>query len=91
MGTKECQRPPKEVGAEALDFIESACKKVSLHDKRFVLNMDQMLVFFSMHSKRMLKKIGMCTVSVLMSTNDTRRVTVTATIPASDKQLTPMV
>ena len=24
MGTKESQRPPKEVGAEALDFIESA-------------------------------------------------------------------
>jgi hypothetical protein len=91
MGTKESQRQPKEVGAEALDFIESARKKVSLHDKRFVLNMDQMLVFFLMHSKWMLKKIGMRTVSVLMSTNDTRRVTVTATITASDKQLTPMV
>ena len=46
MGTKESQRPPKEVGAKALDFIESAHKKVALRNKRFIINMDQMPVFF---------------------------------------------
>ena len=91
MGTKESQRPTKEVDAEALDFIKSACKKVVLHDKWFILNMDQTPLFFSMHSKKTLKKIGVLTVSVLTSTNNTRRVTVTVTITASGKQLTPMV
>ena len=91
MGTKESQRPPKEVGAEALDFIESARKKVAHRDKRIILNMDQTPVFFSMHSKKTLEKIGVRTVAVLTSTNDTRRVTVAATITASGEQLTPMV
>jgi hypothetical protein len=42
-----------------------------------------------MHSKKMLS--GVCTVSVLTSTNNTCRVTVAVTITASGKQLTPMV
>ena len=53
--------------------------------------MDQTPVFFSMHSKKTLEKIGVRTVAVLTSTNDTRRVTVAATITASGEQLTPMV
>ncbi len=85
MGMKESQRPPKEVGAEALDFIKLARKKVACQDKRFVLNMDETPVFFSMHSKKTLKKIGVHTVLVLTSTKDTRRVTVAATITALGK------
>ena len=91
MGTKESQRPPNEVSAEALDFIEYARAAVAGRDKRFVMNMDQTPVYFSMHSKRTLEKKGVRTVNVLTSTNDTRRVTVAATITASGDQLTPFV
>ena len=79
------------MGAEALDFIKLARKKVAHRDKRFILNMDQTPVFFSMHSKKTLEKIGVRTVSVLTSTNDTHRVTVAAMITASGEQLTLMV
>ncbi len=33
MGTKESQRPPNEVSAEALDFIKYACATVAGRDK----------------------------------------------------------
>ena len=75
MGTKESQRPPKEVGAKALDFIEPACKKVALPDKRFILNMDQTPVFFSMHSKKTLEKIGVHTVHTLSTLLEQSKIT----------------
>ena len=79
------------MSAEALDFIEYAHAAVAGRDKRFVINMDQTPIYFSMHSKRTLEKKGVWTVNVLTSTNDTRRVTVAAMITASGDQLTPYV
>ena len=55
------------------------------------MNMDQTPVYFSMHSKKTIEKIGLRTINVLTSTNDTRCVTVAATIMASGDQLTPFV
>ena len=55
------------------------------------MNTDQTPIYFSMHSKWMLEKKGVWTVNVLTSTNDTRRVTVAATITVSGDQLTPFI
>ena len=78
MGTKESQRPPHEVAGEALDFIENARARLVGCDPRFIINMDQTPVYFSMHSKKTLSKMD-CT----------RRVTVAATITVSGDQLLP--
>ena len=53
------------------------------------MNTDQTPIYFSMHSKWMLEKKGVWTVNVLTSTNDTRRVTIAATITTLGDQLTP--
>ncbi len=51
--------------------------------RRFILNMDQTPVFFSMTSKRTLEVIGVKTVHIRTSTNDTKRATVAVTIAYS--------
>ncbi len=91
MGTKESQQPPQEVCSEAFDFIENACACLMGRDPHYVINMDQNPVYFSMHSKKALSKIGLKTVPILTSMNDTRHVTFAATITASSDQLIPMV
>ena len=56
MGTKVSQRPPGEVCQEAQefqDFIRSMLPGPE-HDLRWIINMDQTPVFFSMHPKQML-------------------------------------
>jgi hypothetical protein len=49
-------------------------------DRRFILNMDQMLVYFLMSTKRMLELVGKKTIHICTSTNDTRWATVAVTI-----------
>jgi hypothetical protein len=51
-------------------------------DRRFIINMDQTPVFFSMSSKRTFEVIGKKTIHIRTSTNDTKRVTVAVTITA---------
>jgi hypothetical protein len=51
-------------------------------DRRFILNMDQTPVYFSMSSKKTLELIGTKTIHIRTSTNDTKRVTVAVTIAA---------
>jgi hypothetical protein len=57
MGTHTSQRPPAEVQGEAFDFMRFVRVIVSggNHDRRFILNMDQTPVYFSMSSKRTLE------------------------------------
>ena len=73
------------------DFIENACARLVERNPRFIINMDQTPVYFSMHSKKTLSKIGLRTVPILTSTNDTCCVTVAVMITASGDQLLPMV
>jgi len=84
MGTHTSQRPPAAVEGEAFDFMKFVRVVVSRgnRDRRFIINMDQMPVFFSMSSKRTLEVIGKKTIHIHTSTNDTKRVTVTVTITA---------
>ena len=84
MGTHTSQRPPAEVESEAVDFMRFMRVIVSggNRDRRFIINMDQTPVFFSMSSKQTFELIGKKTIHIRTSTNDTKRVTVAVTITA---------
>jgi hypothetical protein len=60
MGMHTSQRPPAEVEGEASDFMRFVRVIVSgaNRDRRFILNMDQTPVYFSMSSKKTLELIG---------------------------------
>ena len=78
MGTHESQRHPEEVAKEAADvmLLMYPILERPHRDRRYILNMDQMPVFFSMMAKRTLEVIGVKTVHIHTSTNDTKRATV---------------
>jgi len=84
MGTHTSQQPPAEVEGEASDFMRFVRIIVSgaNRDRRFILNMDQTPVYFSMSSKKTYELIGKKTIHIRTSTNDTKRVTVAVTIAA---------
>jgi hypothetical protein len=60
MGTHTSQQPPAEVECKAFNFMRFVRVIVSSgnRDRRFIINMDQMPVYFSMSSKRTLEVIG---------------------------------
>jgi DDE superfamily endonuclease len=68
-------------------------ERLSMPDrhKDFVINMDQVPVFFSMAPKHTLEKKGMNTITVRTSTSSTKRVTVATTVTASGRILTPFL
>ena len=84
MGTHETQRKPEDVATEALDYmnIMRSILEGPHRDRRFILNMDQTPVFFCMTRKKTLEVIGVKTVHIRTSTNDTKRATVAVTIAA---------
>jgi hypothetical protein len=59
MGTHLCQRKPEEVETEASDYMPLIRTLLfSPHrDRHFILNMDQMLVYFLMSTKRTLELV----------------------------------
>ena len=91
MGTHTSQRPPAEVEGEASDFMQFMRVIVSggNRDRHFIINMDQMPVYFSMSSKKTLELIGKKTIHIRTSTNDTKRVTVAVTIAADGTTVYP--
>jgi hypothetical protein len=84
MGTHEAQRDPEEVRGEAMEYMNSVRSIVeeSHRDRRFILNMDQTPVYFSMCPKKTLEVVGKSTIHIRSSTNDTKRATVAVTIAA---------
>ena len=92
-GTHESQRTPAAVAADAMDYMSYIRPKVScpLRQQRYILNMDQTLIFFSMHAKTTLDLVGTRTINIRASTNSTMRVTVAVTITASGEILQPMI
>ncbi len=90
MGTHVSQRNPEEVATEAADFMSLMRPIVTgpHRDRRFILNMDQTPVYFSMSKKRTLEIAGAKTVHVRTSTNDTKCATIAVTI-AADGTLLP--
>ncbi len=93
MGTHELQCKPDEVAAEASDYMDVMhCLVNGPHrDRRFILNMDQTPVYFTMNAKRMLELVGVKTVQIRTSTNDTKCVMVAVTITGLGFLLPSMV
>ena len=91
--THESQRPPNQVTEEALDFIRTMRPLLDMtnRDKRFILNMDQTPVFFTMVPRTTLNAVGERTVTVRSSTSSTMRVTVAVTVTAAGNMLKPMI
>jgi hypothetical protein len=82
MGTHESQHKPEEVQEEATDYMRLIRPFLigNHRDPRFILNMDQSPVYFSMNAKRTLELIGKKTIHIRTSTYDTKRATVAVTI-----------
>jgi hypothetical protein len=93
MGTHLLQRKPEEFEEEAKDYMRLIRPfLIGRHcDLRFVINMDQTLVYFAMNTKQTLKVIGKKTIHVRTSTNDNKRATVAVTITANGTVLPSMV
>ncbi len=93
LGTKVSQHPPVEAIQEVTEF-QRFIKPMLLgpeHDLHFIIIMDQTPVYFSMHPTRTLDVLGMITIVIRTTTNDTKRATVVLTITAAGDQLVPMV
>jgi hypothetical protein len=90
MGTHQTQRKPKEVAAEALDYMNLICALLlgPHRERRFILNMDQTPVYFCMTRKKTLEVVGVKTVHIRTSTSNTKRATVAVTI-ATDGTVHP--
>jgi hypothetical protein len=90
-GTHVCQRKPEEVEAEASNYMCLICPLLfGPHCNRcFILNMDQMPVYFLMSTKKTLEVVGKKTIHIPTSTNDTRQATVAVTI-TGDGTLLPL-
>jgi len=93
MGTHVSQRKPDEVAAESSDYIDLMRQIVEgpHRDRRFNINMDQTPVYFTMNAKQTLEVIGVKTVHIRTSTNDTKSATVAVTITGSGAVLPSMV
>ena len=66
-------------------------QKIIGMDPDDIVNMDQTPIPYSYHSNRTLKKKGVKTIHVRLSTADTKRATLAATVTASGKLLKPML
>ena len=94
MGTGESQRNPKEIVADAMEFIENTVRpKIAAPNRHedYIINMDQTPVYFSMESKKTLEVLGAKTVNIRVGTTDTKRCTYAAAITASGLQLQPYI
>jgi hypothetical protein len=89
VATHTAQKHFKETERESKDFITMVKARISGRCKDDVLNMDQTPIQFSFHSRTTLDVKGKRTIQVRASTNDTKRITLAATVTASGRMLTP--
>jgi hypothetical protein len=92
MGTHESSRNPASVANEAIDFIVFVARPLVVQPNRhpdYIINMDQTPVFFSFHSKKTLSRIGVKTVNIRTSMEDTKRITFAMSVTASGRVLKP--
>jgi hypothetical protein len=93
LGAKVSQHPPAETIQEAMEFqqlihLMLLGPECDLH---FIINMDQMAVYFLMHPTRTLDVLGKKAVAIQTTMNDTKRATTALTITEAGDQLVPMV
>ena len=93
MGKHETQRSPVELAADELNFMQHIFPKVSEQncDPKFIINMDQTPIFFTCHSKKILKWKGTKSVHILTSRNDTKRATLAVFVFADRSNLPPIL
>ena len=84
LGTHESHRKPDDVVTEALDYMNLMRPLLEgPHcDRHFILNMDQMPVYFCMMQKKTFEVTGVKTIHICKLTNDTKRATVAVLIAA---------
>lgn len=87
--THESQRLPQEVMDEAKGFVNRIRPSANMpnRDKRFIINMDQTPVFFSMVPNNTLQQRGSRTVNVRASSGSTIRITAAVTVTAAGGRL----
>ena len=94
IGTHVSQRAPSEVRQEAKDYVagmRSSTMQDPSRDPRFILNMDQTPVFFTMTPNTTIEKKGVKTVNIRSSTSTTSRISVALTVTASGDLLRPFL
>ena len=90
--THQAQKHPRETQDLAEKFVVSTRPFLSQpnRDKRFIINMDQTPIFFSMVPNTTLNRVGERSVNVRSSSGSTMRVTVALTVTAAGGLLPPM-
>jgi len=91
VATHTAQKHCKETENEMKDFIVMMKARLYGRSKDEILNMDQTPITYSFHARTTLEANGTKTIQVRASTNDTKHVTVTATVTASGKMLPPFM
>jgi len=93
IGTHVSQKSPLLAVSDALDFIKIVHPFLygpSRHPK-YILNMDQTAVYYSMHQKKTLETKGVRTVNLRTCKNDSERITFGVTISADADLLPSMI
>ena len=87
--THESQRSPAAVEGEAMDWLIRIRPLLigDNRDQRFIINMDQTPIFFTMVPRTTLNVSGARTVNLRTSTSSSMRVTAAITVTASGHQL----
>ncbi len=93
MATHVSQKDPRETATESLDFMRGIRPKLTqpCRHQDFIINMDQTPIPFTYNSKKTLEIVGMRTIHVRQSTNDTKRATFAMTVTVSGKVLKPLM
>jgi hypothetical protein len=91
--THQAQKSRRVMEQHGQEFVASIVPRLQEfgRDQRFIINMDQTPVFFSMTPKTTLQVRGSKTVSVRASSDSTKRITVAVTVTASGVMLAPYV
>ena len=91
VGTHVSQELSQNVIECALAFMHTIHPILAALPKSMVINMDQTAVFFSMHPNRTLQLSGSRAVNILSSMQNTSRATISVSITADGRVLTPML
>jgi hypothetical protein len=87
--THQAQKSRAVMEEHGKEFIKSIIPRLqeSGRDQRYILNMDQTPIFFSMTPKTTIETRGSKTVSIRTSSDSTKRITVAVTVTASGAML----
>ena len=93
LGTRQSQKSPMIAHADLVDFVKTMHSFLHgpAQDPKFILNMDQTPVYYSMHEKGTLNKKCDRTVNVRTSKKESECVTVAMTISAAGNVLPPTI